>query len=437
MAREVILPKLGQTMEEGTVVKWLKKEGDKVKEGDVLLEIQTDKAVLEVESFAEGTLLKQLAGEGDEVPVLEVIGYVGEPGEKVPEGKPAPKAKAPKKEAAPKAEALAAKKTAPAPAPAPVSAVPAGRLLISPRAKKLVAECAINPRKISGSGPEGRIVEKDILNHLERSGYYDIKITPTAKIMAREYDIDITEIKGTGPGGRVVKADILKAEREKPKTMTMMRGIIARRMSRNALTVPHFYSTSVVDMTKITEFRAGLKKTDPELKISFNDFVIVAIAASLKEFPIVNSVCYGDTYTTHEEINIGVAVSIDDGLIVPVIRNTDRKKLRRIAREGRELAERARSKKLTPEQYTGGTFTVSNMGMMGVDNFTAIINPGEGAILAVGAIQPMPVAVNGDIKVRSLMKMTLSSDHRIIDGATAASFMYVVKEKLETTNWKA
>jgi len=453
MAKEVILPKLGQTMEEGTVVKWLKKEGDSVKKGDILLEIQTDKAVLEVESFAEGTLLKALAKEGDVVPVLQVIGYVGKTGEKLPETKAAPKAETPKTEAPPKPVAVE-KKAAPAvvaapapvissvptPAPMPVPAaapaVSSGRLLISPRARKLVNESVINPRKISGSGPEGRIVEKDVLAYLEQAGYYDLKITPTAKILAREHNIDITEIKGSGPGGRVGKADVLKAQREKPKTLSQMRGIIARRMSQSALNVPHFFSTAVVDMTPIVELRTRLKKSDPDLKISFNDFVVSAVAQPLREFPLVNSVCFGDTYTTHEEINVGVAVSLDDGLIVPVIRNADRKKLSQIGQEGRELAEKARSKKLTPEEYTGGTFTVSNMGMLGVESFTAIINPGEGAILAVGAIQPTPMAVNGDIKVRSIMKMTLSSDHRIIDGATAASFMAVLKEKLETSNWK-
>jgi len=454
MAKEIILPKLGQTMEEGTIVKWIKKEGDKLKKGDILLEIQTDKAVLEVESFAEGTLLKTLAQEGEVVPVLATIGYVGKPGEALPKTAPPSKTEQPQKkepaEAAP-VEKRAAKPIAPSPerAPAPTAAAPLphsiataspaaepGRLRISPRAKKLVHEAAVNPQKIKGSGPENRIVEKDVLAHLDRVGYYDLKITPIAKMLARQYDIDITEIKGSGVDGRIMKTDVLKAENEKPKPLTQMRRIIAQRMSQSASTMPHFFATTAVDMTNIVELREKLKKTEPDFKISLNDFIIAAVAQALREFPIVNSVCYGETYSIREEINIGIAVSIDDGLIVPVIRNADKKKLRGIARESRELAEKARSKKLTPEEYSGGTFTITNMGMLGLENFIAIINPGEAAILAVGAVQPTPIVVDGKIAIRSIMKVNICADHRVVDGATGAGFLRSLKERLETSRWK-
>lgn len=446
MAKEVILPKLGQTMEEGTIVKWLKNEGDAVKKGDILLEVQTDKAVLEVESFAEGTLLKTFGKEGEVIPVLSVIGYVGEPGEAVPD-RPAPAA-APKKAAAPAAKAApASAKAAPAAAPvsAPVSApvIPQaapvaapGRLLISPRARKLVKEAAINPGSISGTGPEGRIVEKDVHSYLDLSGYYDLKISPTAKIIARDNGIDITTVGGSGPGGRITKVDVNKAVEEQPQPMNQMRAIIARRLLESKLTMPHFYATISVDMTDLDQLRKELKVSEPDTKISFNDFIVVATAQTLAEMPTVNAVCYGDTFSIKSEINIGIAVSIDDGLIVPVVKNADRKKIRQIAVEVRELAGKARSKKLTPAEYTGGSFTISNMGMMGIDEFAAIINPGEGAILAVSAITPTPVVHDGEICIRQIMKMTLSSDHRIIDGATSSKFLATLKDRIENNKWK-
>ncbi len=444
MANEIIMPKFGQTVEEAEIVKWHKKVGDKVAKGDVILEIQTDKATLEVESFNEGTVLKIFAKDGDTVPVMSVIGYIGKDGEKVPDKapvveKPKPAEKAPEKKVAPAKPAAkksdpkpAAKPaTAPAATPAPViqnqkSEIQNQKFSITPRAKKLAEEALVRPERISGSGPNGRIIVRDVEAFLEESGCNDLKITAVAKELILENNLDILDIGGKG---KITKDDVARTLREQPKTMSPMRQIIAKRMMESVTTMPHFFVTMKMDVTDLLAYRKQAKATG--LKASVSDFIAKACALTLREIPIMNSVCIGDTVKTNQDVNVGMAVALDDGLIVPVIRNADIISLDELAVTSKDLAKRARENKLSPEEYQNGTFTISNMGMLGVDQFTAIINPGEGAILAVGASVPTPVVKKGEVVIRTIMKMTLSSDHRIIDGSVAARFMKSLKNKLE------
>jgi pyruvate dehydrogenase E2 component (dihydrolipoamide acetyltransferase) len=432
-------------MEEGAIVKWHKKEGDPVKKGDIVFEIETDKAALEVESFFEGTLLKILIKEGITVPVNTPVGFVGKPGEKLPEVAPpqAPKPEAPKVEAkaAPKAEAPrtaaaqpAAAKAAPRLAPEPVAAP--GRLFISPRARALVRKSVIDPSGIRGSGPDGRIIEKDVEAYLESRGYSQLKISPAAKKLAAKEGIDILNVKGTGDAGRIMVHDVERAVAEKPKMMSKMRQVIARRLSESFATIPHFYVSVSVDMTDLMRFRQELK--DKGKAFTVTDFILEAVTMSLMEMPIVNSYTDGASVSLRSSVHLGMAVSIQDGLVVPVIRNAENLSMQELHDTAQVLAGKAREGKLLPDEMTGSTFTVSNMGMLDVDNFNAIINPGEAAILAVASTRPTPAVHAGQIKIRQIMKITVSVDHRIVDGAVGAAFANSIKKKLEDIElWKS
>ena len=456
MAQAVIFPKLGQTMEEGAIVKWLKKEGDPVAKGDILFEIETDKANLEVESFFEGVLLKIYVREGITVPVNTVVGYVGAAGEKVPNQ--APKAEAPAPAPAPAAAAVPATSPAisaaparvPAAVPAPVAAVPAprpapqpvaalvpeARLIISPRAKALAKDACINPSRVTGTGPNGRIVEKDVQTYLASSGYNALHITPAAKRLAAEKEIDILTVRGSGDAGRIMVEDVERAVRRRPVPLSRMRQIIARRLVESKQTIPHFYVTVKADITDLMAYRADLKAKG--FNYSVNDFVLEAVILSLEEFPIVNSVTDGKTVSWRGDVDLGMAVSVENGLVVPVIRAAQTLTLKELNAQTKALAEKARTGKLTPDEMTGSSFTVSNMGMMSVDQFMAIINPGEAGILAVSTGRQVPAVVNGEIKVRTVMAMTLSVDHRIVDGSVGAQFANAIKSKLENLElWKA
>lgn len=443
MATPVILPELGETMNEATIVRWLKNEGDAIKKGDVLLEIQTDKAVLEVESFVSGTLLKVLGQAGETLPVLQVIGFIGEPGEQVPEVSRTP----PPHRAIPPEIRVPPPPTAPftpsperpqatVEAPATLSVPPTvqRRFTISPRARKLAREHAIDPAKIAGTGPDGRVIQRDVLAYLERKGYDTLLISPTARRLAAELTVDVLDLKGSGPSGKILKRDVLKAERQKPRPLSPTRKIIASKMVRSAREIPCYIVTVAVDMTELSGLRERLNKGKSQ-RISYNDFIVKACAFSLRSFPIVNGACLGDMYRVNEDVNIGVAVDMEEGLIVPVIRDADRKSLGQIARESSELADKAKTKKLPPDALHGATFTISNMGMLGVDSFTAIIPPDQAAILAVGAVTDAAVVREGKPLVRKIMKITLSSDHRIIDGAVAARFLNEVRSRLENPSW--
>ena len=464
MAQTVIFPKLGQTMEEGTIVKWHKKEGDAVAKGDILFEIETDKANLEVESFFEGTLIKVIVGEGITVPVNTVVGYIGEKGEKAPDAPPpqatAPAAATAAAPAAVPAAAVAAAdaastRTAPPPASRPPAAAPAlapaapvsrpptpaapaaaARLVISPRARALARDRAIDPARIAGSGPGGRIVEKDVRGYLEANNYDSLRVTPAAKRLAQEKDVDILTVRGTGDGGRIMISDIERAARRKPVVMSRMRQVIAKRLVESKQTIPHFYVTVAVDMTDLMKFRAGLKEAG--IKYSVNDFILEAVVLSLEEFPVVNSVTNGREVAWRGDVDLGVAVSIDNGLLVPVVRAAQLLTLAELRDQAKVLATKARDGKLTPDDMTGSGFTVSNMGMLDVENFHAIVNPGEAAILAVSSAREQAVVVDGQIAIRTIMKMTLSADHRIVDGATGANFANAIRQKLENIElWRA
>ena len=300
----------------------------------------------------------------------------------------------------------------------------------SPRARKFAQDYLINIDNIPGSGGNvGRVCEQDVKNYLETSGYYDKKITPSAFNLAKKENIELVAVDGSGENGRVTLADIKDAVAEKPQEMNAMRRIIAQRLSESKQTIPHFYVTVSIDMTDLMAKRKQLKEDD--INLSVNVFIVKAAAMTLKEFPYVNSMVKGNAVIRKSKVNVGVAVSVENGLVVPVVNNTDRKALDEIQAEVAELAEKARTNKLTPDEMKGGTFTISNMGMMNVESFGAIINPGEAAILAVSSCTPQAVVKDGEIAIRNMMKVTLSADHRVVDGAMAAEFVNAFKAKLE------
>jgi len=431
MISRVFMPKLGQTMEEATLERWIKKEGDEVKKGDVLLEITTDKATLEVESYSAGILKKIIGKEGEVYPVNAVIAFIGGKDDVVTDRMIAEAAGA----AQPPAKAPAAEKKEEPKAEPPPAPRPQGRILISPRAKKKARELGIDCSAIRGSGPGGRIVEKDILAAAET--HKKIKASPLAKKIALLEGIDLRAVTGTGPGGRITKEDVLAAKAKpaaplpgKPIEMTAMRKIVAGRLTQSHRDIPHFYAFMNFDMTRAVQLRKKLN-AESEARISYNDLLIRACALSLREFSPVNALWSDDRIIFRDEVNVGLAVAIDTGLIVPVVKNADKKNIHQIAKNTGILVEKARTKKLTPDDYEGGTFTISNLGMYEVEAFTAIINPGQSAILAVGKLGDRVVAEDGGIKIKQMMTVTLSSDHRIVDGAVAASFLRNVKELME------
>ena len=410
MASKVIMPKLSPTMEEGQIARWLKKEGDKVSMGEPLAEIDTDKATMEMQALANGVLRKILVNEGESAPLGQLIAVIGEPNEDI--------ASVLSEAAPPKAEAPTPKQPEPAPKPAkeppppPPQAVTngqysghpdSGRIIVSPLAARMAADSGLDLRSIQGSGPNGRIVKRDI-------------------------EAALTKPKAPG---RFQPAAVATASGYRDEPATQIRQTIAKRLVTSIGPVPHFFLTVDIEMDRAADMRESIKALDPDLKISINDIIIKCAAAALMQHPQVNASFQEKFIRYYEHADIGVAVAIEDGLITPVIRAADQKSLSQIAGEVRELAERARSKKLKPEEYTGATFSISNLGMFGIDEFTAVINPPEGAILAVGAVTPKPVVRDGQVVVRQMMRVTMSCDHRVIDGATGAKFLQVFKRVLE------
>ena len=460
MATPIIMPKFGQMTEESAIVEWLKKEGDKVNKGDILFTVETDKSVMEVESFEAGTLLKITVPPRVNVPVQSTVGFLGNPGEAIPAGT-APAPTAPKQvEAAPSPKASelpsglglrqpsAALENAPAGgrAPedwrtpkreAPAAAVSQAPSLfrISPRAAALAKHSVINAMRIKGTGPEGRIVEKDVRNYLQQHGYDKLRISPAAKELAAKEKLDVLAIHATDDSGRISVADVQRAIAEKPKPMSKMRQVIAQRLTQSFRDTPHFYVTVAVDMTELIAYRSQLKAAGAPYTVT--DFIAEAVVLALQEFPDVNSSTDGKTTRWNSHVNLGIAVSLEQGLVVPVIRAAEQLPLLELSQRTKSLAEKARAGKATPDELSGGTFTISNMGMMDVESFGAIINPGESAILAVASTQPQPVVRDGKIVVRQIMKLTLSCDHRIVDGTLGAKFINGIKQKLEDIElWK-
>jgi pyruvate dehydrogenase E2 component (dihydrolipoamide acetyltransferase) len=444
------MPKLGQTMEEATIERWHKAEGDAVKKGEVVLEITTDKATLEVESTVTGVIRKLLAPEKTVLAVNTVIALVGGPNDPLPdnlaemeaiargEKKPAASAGAPA--AGTKAPAVQAESGQLAPVAVPPP--PTGRIPVSPRARKRAQDEKVPLTVLRGSGPNGRIVEKDVIAYLARRD--QARPTPTAIAVAYERGVDVTALKGTGPGGRISKEDVLAAPagvqaaapvtvavRGKRIELSAMRRVVAERMTQSKREAPHFYLMMDIDMTAAAAFRKKLNDAGTQ-RIAFHDLVIRACAKAFQKNPEMNTVWGGNCLIQRDEISISLAVALDEGLIVPVVKNADRLDLAATAKESARLIERARSKKLTPDEYEGGCLTLSNLGMYDVENFIPVINPGESGILGMGRIAPKPVVVEGEVRVRSIMSCTLSADHRAVDGAIAARFLKCVKDLLET-----
>ncbi len=441
MSTLVPIPKLGQSEETVKIEKWRAKEGDKIKKGDILFEVETDKAVLEVESQFEGTLLKIAIKEGVEVPVMSVAAVIGEPGEPIPAIEAPKPIKKDEAKAAPSAASAAGKPAQPRPS----SAAPSAQQFVvqqpapveqrkprpTPRARFYAKDFLIDLEKVPATGGDGtRITESDVKKYLEASGYFSRKITPAAFNIAKKEKLELLSIEGTGESGRITVEDVRAAASEKPREFNTMRKVIAKRLAESKQRIPHFYVTVSVDMSEVAKKRKELK--DEGIQLSVNDFIIKAVALSLKEFPMVNADTDGVSVRYKSKVNIGIAVSLEGGLVVPVVRNADKKALDEIHAEVAEFAEKARTGKLAPDDMKGGTFTISNMGMLNVENFAAIINPGETAILAVSSAQPTPVVRDGKIVVRDMMKITLSADHRAVDGADGAKFLSAVRQKLES-----
>lgn len=447
MASKVIMPKLSPTMEEGQIARWLKKEGDKVAMGEPLAEIDTDKATMEMQALANGVLRKILIGEGQSAPLGQIIAIVGgadedissllaeataaapAPAQKAPEPEPPPPAPtpAPAEQPAPPQQAQAAaagsasnasnatngRQTATAPAPS--GSAPSGRLIVSPLAARMAAESGLDLRSVQGSGPNGRIIKKDIEAALSQ---------PKAAPEPQRYPRAVEPAK-------FQPAAVAAASAYRDEPATQIRQTIAKRLVTSIGPVPHFFLTTDIEMDRAAEMRKGINALDPDLKISINDIIIKVTAAALIQHPEVNASFQEKFIRYYEHADIGVAVAIEDGLITPVVRAADQKSLSQIAGEVRELAERARSKRLKPEEYTGATFSISNLGMFGIDEFTAVINPPEGAILAIGAMTAKPVVRDNEIVIRQIMRVTMSCDHRVIDGATGAKFLQTFKKILE------
>ena len=415
MAEVIRMPRMSDTMTEGTFVEWHKKVGDTVKSGDILAEVETDKATMELENYVKGTLLYIGVEKGKSAKVDQIIAIGGKEGEDFQ-------------------SLLNSENATPAEKKAPE-----------------VKEEKAPPVK-EEKAPEVK-EEKAVVNHEEQATDDRVKASPLAKKIAADKGIDIADVTGSGPDGRIIKKDV---EQFVPQTKTaseekqvvinipqvvgeeghedvpvsQMRKTIAARLSQSKFTAPHFYLTISVDMDNAIAARKSLKEISP-VKISFNDLVVKASAMALRRHPAVNSSWLGDVIRINKHIHIGVAVAINDGLVVPVIRFADNKSLAQISAETGDLAERAKNRKLQPQDWEGNTFTISNLGMMGIEEFTAIINPPDACILAVGGIQQVPVVKNGVVVPGNIMKLTMSCDHRVVDGAVGAKFLQTLKQYLE------
>ncbi|HXO85469.1 MAG TPA: pyruvate dehydrogenase complex dihydrolipoamide acetyltransferase [Gemmatimonadales bacterium] len=414
MATKVHMEALSPTMEEGRLVKWTKKEGDAVKSGETLAEVETDKAVMELVARADGQLLKVVVPEGTTVPVGNVVAWIGKPGEKVDGA------------GSQESGAVAAKPAAPAAAPKPAPAPAAA------------------PRPTTPPTPAPVVAQADATR---------VKASPLARRIAQDAGVDLKLVQGSGPGGRVIKRDVeggaTQAQRVAAPTpssrlptpgvpyedvpLSQIRKTIAKRLAASIGPVPHFFLTTEIDMERAAEAREALNKQLGEQggKISFNDIIIKAVALALVQHRACNAWFQDDHIRYWNEVHIGMAVAIEDGLITPVIRYADQKSLREISAESRELAGRARNRRLKPEEYTGATFSVSNLGMFEIDHFTAVINPPEAGIVAIGSIMPQAVPEGERVVVRRRMHLTMSCDHRVIDGATGAAFLRTLKQMLE------
>ncbi len=427
MAEIIRMPRMSDTMEEGVLVGWNMKIGDKVQPGDVLAEVETDKATMELESYQSGTLIYIGVEAGASVPVNGIMAILGEKGEDISAILEEEAKAAAATEEAPKEEAKSSAPPAPA-APATVTAPPLatpapqtessstenGRIKASPLAKKMASDNGIDLADLTGTGDGGRIIKRDIETFIASGG--------TAKK---------TDSKSGKSAAPIVLPTVVGVESSKDVPNSQMRKVIAKRLGESKFAAPHFYLRMEINMDRAVESRKGLNEYSP-VKISYNDMIIKACAVALRKHPAVNSSWYSDVIRYHEHIHIGMAVAVDEGLLVPVIRFADSKPLSHIAAESRQLAGKARERKLSPAEMSGNTFSISNLGMMDIEEFTAIINPPDACILAIGSITKQPrVNQFDELEVRNVMKVTLSCDHRVVDGAVGAAFLQTLKSLLE------
>ena len=443
MATKILMEALSPTMEEGRLVKWLKNEGDAIKTGDVLAEVETDKAVMELVARGDGVLRKRIAAEGDATAVGTLLGVIGKPDEDI---------------------SALVNGAAPTPVPSDQSQQPlgtpadAGDVIAKAKEFEGVTSIPNTPRQSQGEAStppqerERRGHQRiDTSAHLgdtgsSREASARPRSSPLARRMASERGVDLGALQGSGPGGRIVKRDIERAPAKAQPTaaprpartgdyqdipLTLMRKTIARRLGESIGPIPTFYLTAELDVTRVAELRDAMIEEGAEYKVSFNDILIKATATALAQHPEVNAHWTGESIRQFNRVHIGMAVAVPDGLITPVIFDANEKGLADIAAESRELAGRARERKLKPEEYTGSTFSVSNLGMFGIDQFTAIINPPEAGILAIGAVEEKPVVVDGELVVRKRVRVTMSCDHRAIDGATGAKFLATLRRLVE------
>jgi pyruvate dehydrogenase E2 component (dihydrolipoamide acetyltransferase) len=436
------MPALSPTMKEGKITRWLKKEGDKVSSGEAVAECETDKSNLEIEAYEDGILLKILVKEGESAPVGAPIGYIGEKGEKIELPAPAPVASSPTPSPQP-SEAARAQGPPTVPAPSPVrAAIP--RTLASTPSLKAGAEAV-------GTGTGAAQVMPFRREGEPERGDGRLRASPLARRMAEEQGLDLGGLHGSGPQGRIIKRDVEAVltresvvrkiapapvfsppfERRDPEEVPLssMRRVIAQRLSEVKPGVPHFYLTVDVEMDAAMKIRDEAKAL--ESKVSVNDIIVKAAAIALRRVPRMNVSLQGDRMLQYHTVDVGIAVAIEEGLITPILRDADQKGLASLSAESRDLAERARKKALKPQEYTGGSLTVSNLGMYGIDSFVAVINPPQAAILAVGAVASRAVVRNGEVAVKQMMSITLSGDHRVIDGALGAEYLREVKGLLE------
>jgi pyruvate dehydrogenase E2 component (dihydrolipoamide acetyltransferase) len=437
MANKILMPKLSPTMEEGQIASWVKEEGDAIEANETIAEVDTDKATMEMTSLEPGTLLKIIVPAGENAKLGQTIGILGGKGEdisallkeiesesssngasaeKTEEKKEEPKAEEPKVEEAKPAETSLPK--AEEEKPKSESQSSNGRMLVSPIAARMASENGIDLRSISGSGPNGRIIKRDIETAMSEVG--------SQKSEVRSEEPAIPSTVGYGQTSETQGASAFRDE-----NTSKMRQIIAKRLGESIGPIPTFYLTVEIEMDNALEFRKQINDSIAPEKVSVNDVIIKVAAMASMKHPFVNSSYRDEKIRFYEDADVGVAVAIDEGLITPVIRGANKKGIAEIAREVKDLAEKARDKKLQPEEYTGATFSISNLGMFGIKEFTAIINPPEAAIFAVGAAKPTAVVVGGEIVVRNVMSVTMSCDHRVIDGATGAKFLQTFKQMLE------
>ncbi len=452
MATKVVMEALSPTMEEGRLVKWLKNEGDKIASGETMAEVETDKAVMELGARGAGVLRTRLLGEGATAPVGQLVAVIAPPDENIDaliSG--AATGGAPAQEAQPAEEVVAKTQETAGASPVPRATEQAQGEASTPPQQKAPAF------RMGSAAPKGQAPPSPApATEQPRDGGNGegrARTSPLARRLARERGLDLQAVRGSGPGGRIVKRDIeaaiasggaaqpaaVAAPAPAPARegdfndvpLTQMRKTIARRLSESLGPIPTFYLTADFDMDRVAEMRTAMVEMGDEFKVSVNDIVMKAVATALALHPEVNAHWLGDRIRYFNRVHLGMAVAVEDGLITPVVFDADRKRMSEISREARELAKRARDRRLKPDEYTGATFSVSNLGMFGIEHFTAIINPPETAIIAIGAIERKPVYVNGELVARQRMRVTMSCDHRVIDGATGARFLQTLRRMLE------